>query len=201
MKLPPFKDYKSKNYLGQSKVSLFIYQFGESKILESKTKQVNPKSIKSKSFQKKIKYIKSCLKKYRKITGLGRGLAAPQIGIAEKFFIVQTKDRVMVAINPKIIRTSTVQLIYPEMCMSAYPVAVNLQRPSWIEFEYLDEFGNIKLWDKKDNTKQNIILNRVFQHEIDHLDGIVNITKAESVNDLIFVSNPNFFKEAKFVKV
>lgn len=176
----------------------FILQFGSSKILETPCIEIDPKKINTPAIKKKIKYLILSLKKYRKITGLGRGLAANQIGLTEKMFVIYTDKKILVFINPKVIKKSLQQLVYPEMCMSAVPVAVKLIRPSWIEFEYLDEKGNKKIWDKKDHSKQTTLLNRVFQHEIDHLSGIVNITKARSAKDLIFVSDPDFFKTAKF---
>ena len=39
--------------------------------------------------------------------------------------------------------------------------------------------------------------NRVFQHEIDHLNGIINIDRVES-KELIFESDPNYYEKAEF---
>lgn len=200
-KLPPFRKNKFKNHLEQSKLAQIIYQADESEILRKPSVEVDIKKIKTKIIQDKINYLKKCLLKYRKITGLGRGIAAPQVGIAEKIAVVYTTKELITIINPKIIVHSFEKYRFKEMCMSAVPVAVNLVRPSWIEFEYFDEIGKFQTWKTKDKTKLGKLLNRVFQHEIDHLEGKLNIDLASSIKDLIFVSNPNFFKTLKFEKV
>ncbi len=199
--LPPFRKFKSKQFIEYSKVSSFIYQKNESSILETPAKKVNPKIITTPEFQKKIKYIKDCLKKYRKITGVGRGIAAPQIGYSEKFAVIYTPQELILIINPIITKISENKYLYPEMCMSAVPVIAKVIRPAWVEFKYLDEKGQPKFWTTKDNTKQGKILNRVFQHEIDHLEGIINIKKIDSLEDLLFYSNPTFYDKAKFIKI
>lgn len=45
------------------------------------------------------------------------------------------------------------------------------------------------------------MLNRVFQHEIDHMNGIINIDKVKSPKELILESDPDFHKNAKFEEV
>ncbi len=200
-----------------SKVSKLVYHIGELEDLRKPSKEVNRKLIKSKEIQKVINDLKNTLKKYRRLTGKGRGVAAIQIGIPLKIAVIFNSNDVSVAssaldevtspayqfitiINPKIIRKSGESYLYPEICMSANPIIAPLKRPCWIEFEYLDENGNKQIWNKKDNTKEGKILNRVFQHEIDHMEGIINIDKVPS-NQLFFESDPAFYKKAKFEQV
>lgn len=194
--LPPFRDFKKQNFLAQSKVSQFIYQLGESEILKQKSKQVNPKTIKTEVVRDKINYLIDCLKKYRRITGLGKGIAAVQLGILKKIAVIYTPQKFIVIINPKITKISADKLLYPEICMSCYPIIAPVIRPSWIEFEYLDRDGKLNFWNKKDQN-----LNRVFQHEIDHMEGVLNIYKICSLEKLSMDSKPDFFKKAKFKKV
>lgn len=150
----------------------FIYRIGESDILQKPSKLIPIKTIKSSEFQNKLKYLKDCLLKYRKITGLGKGIAAPQVGIPEKFAVIYTPKKLITIINPKITKLSKRKNKYPEGCMSATPIIVPLIRPVFIEFEYWDESGKKQFWKGR-----NIKLNRVFQHEIDHLNGIINLEK------------------------
>lgn len=110
------------------------------------------------------------------------------------------QDDMLVIINPKITKKSAKLYRYPEICMSANPIIASVVRPAWIEFEYYDEFGDKKFWDKKDSDKDEKMYNRVFQHEIDHMDGIINIDKVNS-RELILESDPNFHDKAKFEKV
>lgn len=107
------------------------------------------------------------------------------------------KNGLLVIINPKIIKRSTKLLKYPEMCMSAAPVISPNIRPSWIEFEYFDENSTKRHWTLKDIDKKARMYNRVFQHEIDHINGIINIDRVKS-KELIFESDPHFYEKAKF---
>lgn len=144
--------------------------------------------INTSKFQKELRNLKDRLLKYRKLTGMGRGIAAVQIGIPKKFAVVYTPKKLITIINPKITKVSKTKNKYPEGCMSATPIIVPLIRPAWIEFEYFDENGDLKIWKGK-----NLLLNRVFQHEIDHMEGILNIDKVDP-KEYIFKSDGKFEK-------
>jgi peptide deformylase len=116
-----------------------------------------------------------------------------QIGIPLRIAVLYINRKQVVLINPEITARSTRFLEYPEICMSSNPVVAKITRPSWVEVSYLNELGRKRIWDEKDD----LILNRVFQHEIDHLDGILNIDLARP-GDLIFDADPDFFKNAVF---
>lgn len=197
--LSPNRKYKKDFHLKEAKISQFIYQRGEVDFLAKISKEVI--NINSKTTQSKIKYLKECLLKYRKITGLGRGIAAPQVGIPEKIAVIYTPKKLITIINPKVTKYSDKKLKVIEGCMSATPILANVIRPAWIEFEYFDEFGNKKYFKTKAQTKLGKILNRVFQHEIDHLEGIINIDRVESSKDLIFLSDPLTIKNILFLEV
>lgn len=199
--LPQFSKFKKKVFRNAGKVTDFIYLVGESPILREPCREVLLNKIKSGEMKKKIDYLKDCLLKYRKLTGQGRAIAAVQVGIPERFAVVYTPEKLFTIINPKITHRSKTFLKYPEICMSANPVIVPLERSAWIEFDYYDEEGLKNHWNTKDDTQQGRILNRVFQHEIDHMDGIINLDLVENPKELIFHSDPDFYKKAKFEKV
>ena len=196
--LPSFRKQKLKVFENFANTGQFVYSIGDSPILRKKLKAVPFKKIAFPEFQGNLRYLKSCLRRYKKLTGLGKGIAAPQVGISEKFFIVWIDEKIVTIINPKITKESKQLLSYPEVCMSAYPLIAEVIRPSWIEFEYLDEKRNKKIWNTKDATKQGRILNRVFEHEIDHLEGIINIDKVPS-RSLEFNLDPK--SKPKFKKI
>lgn len=198
---PRFKDYKKQVFLRAAKVTSFIYQIGESSLLREPSKKVPINQIKSKEVKQKIKYLKDCLLKYRKLTDYGRAITAIQVGIPEKFSVIYTQEELIVIINPKITKKSDKLLIYPEICMSANPIVAPTIRPSWVEFKYYDEEGKLNFWKTKDDTDLGKILNRVFQHEIDHMDGIINIDEVKSPKNLFLVSDPDFYNQAKFEEV
>ncbi len=198
----PFAEYKKKVWERAVKVAEFVYQIGEYPELRKPSKPVPVKEIPSPTTQAKIRYLKDCLRKYRRLTGYGRGMSAVQVGIHEKIAVVYTPDmEIMTIINPKITNKSYIRFKYPEICMSANPIIAPVIRPSWIECSYYDEEGKRKKWITKDDTKDGKIMNRVLQHEIDHLEGIVNIDCVENPNELILESDPKFYDTAGFEEV
>ncbi len=193
-KLPLFRKHKITVFENAAKTGQFIYQIGESDDLRKPSKEIPVNKIRSKDYQAKFRYVKNCLKKYRKLTGLGRGITGVQVGIPERFSVIYTPEKLIIIINPKITKTSKGKLKYPEICMSANPIIVPTIRFAWIEFEYFDEQGNLQYWEGKDK-----ILNRVFQHEIDHMDGIINLDKGNP-KEFILESDPQFYQRVKFQK-
>lgn len=212
---PKFIDFKKKVFRDSERVAGFIYQIGELEALRKPSTRVPLNKINSPETGKKINYLKNCLTKYRKLTGYGRGITAVQVGIPEKFSVIwkgqtvkspgksegQRESGLMVVINPKIIKKSKRLLKYPEICMSASPVVAPTIRPAWIEFEYYDDNGKKKYWDTKDDTVVGKMMNRVFQHEIDHMNGIICVDIIKSVKKLILWSDPKFYNNAKFEEV
>lgn len=197
---PPFTSFKKTVFSKAGLVTDFVFQIGEYLPLRQVSQEVNIEDIATENFKEKLAYLKECLLKYRKLTGYGRGITAVQIGIPERFSVVYTPEELMVIINPTITKSSKTLLIYPEMCMSANPIIAPTTRPSWIEFNYYDEKGKLQHWDTKDETDMGRIMNRVFQHEIDHMEGIINIDITDP-KTLILESDPDFYKNAKFEEV
>lgn len=201
--LPPFRKYKKEIFERVIATSVFIYQIGESEALRKASNPVFLPEITTEVFQKKVAYLKRCILRYRKLTGVGRGITAVQVGIPERLSVIympEIRGKLLIIINPKITAKSKKLLRYPEICMSANPIISPVVRPAWIEFEYYDEKGRRQYWDKKDTTKERRMYNRVFQHEIDHMEGIVNIDLVNS-KELIFESDPKFYDRADFIEV
>jgi len=187
--------FKKEVFEEAAKTAHLTYQIGELNSLREKSEDVNTSEVKSKKIKSLILKLKKTLKEYRKLTGKGRGVAAIQIGVSLKIAVIFQKEKIITIINPKITKKSKELLKYPEICMSANPIIAKVVRPAYIEFEYIDEDGHTQIWNNKDK-----LMNRVFQHEIDHMEGIINIDLVNS-KDLILLSDPKFFKEAEFEKV
>lgn len=114
----------------------------------------------------------------------GVGLAAPQVNISKRFFVIIADDDVRrVFINPQILSTSDDLCDFEEGCLSIPKIYENIQRPSKVTVQALDENG------KKFTIDADGLLARVIQHENDHLDGIVFIDKGD----------PEFKKETEEV--
>lgn len=104
----------------------------------------------------------------------GVGLAAPQIGRAERFFVCQADDGVRrVFVNPQIIATSQEVGEYEEGCLSLPGFSENIVRPLKVSVQALNERGRPFTIDADG------LLARIIQHEYDHLDGIVYIDRGD----------------------
>ncbi|HZP07655.1 MAG TPA: peptide deformylase [Terracidiphilus sp.] len=103
----------------------------------------------------------------------GIGLAAPQVGISKRLTVIdlslgkEPKDK-LVLINPEI--TSREGRLYEEEgCLSFPEIREKIVRAAKVHIRAQDEYGK---WFEMDGEE---LLSRAFQHEIDHLDGILFI--------------------------
>ncbi len=96
----------------------------------------------------------------------GVGLAAPQIGVQKRFFVYDHDDRPGVVINPVIVE-SRGEAEFVEGCLSIPGLSFEIVRPSEIHVRGFDLDGNELDLELDDFAA------RVFQHEIDHLDGVL----------------------------
>jgi peptide deformylase len=119
------------------------------------------------------KLLITTLGNYRGITGIGRGLAAPQIGINSAVFVTFIDVIFKIYINPKIIFESEKKNIYKENCLSSSHVWCDVIRSESIQIEYMNEIGETI------NENYSGFGARLIQHEIDHLQGVVSVDKAE----------------------
>jgi len=97
---------------------------------------------------------------------IGAGLAAPQIGVQKRIFTFDVGEGPEVLINPEIVESEG-ELFHDEACLSIPGLRIGILRPSVVHIRGLDVDGNDVEIEADD------FLGRVFQHEIDHLDGIL----------------------------
>ncbi len=197
---PQHREFKKDLYKKIAETSTFIYQVGDSPILRQPSAPVPIEVITSVDFAKKLTYLKRCLRRFRTITGMGVGIAAVQVGIPEQFAIIfapSMQKKMLIIINPVITKESKEQTSWPEICMSSHPCIAPVVRPVWIEFDYYDIRGRKQQWRTKADTVAGKRLNRIVQHEIDHINGIINIDRVAG-KDIIFESDPNFYTTASF---
>jgi len=123
--------------------------------------------------------IKELLKEMAQImyASRGIGLAGPQVGQLKRVITVGTKKGLIGLINPKIISKKGSQ-IGEEGCLSFPGLFVKIKRAQVVEVEGLDSEGKLI------KIKALGLLARVFQHEIDHLDGILMIDRLGFVEKL-----------------
>ena len=99
----------------------------------------------------------------------GIGLAAPQVGISKRLFVMygeDLKDGFMYCFNPSIEEESDQCELGQEGCLSFPGEIIEVSRPYSIKVKFCDYLGNEKRMDLKGLSA------RCFMHELDHLDGI-----------------------------
>jgi peptide deformylase len=96
----------------------------------------------------------------------GLGLAAPQIGVRKRFFVYDFGDGPQTMINPEILESEG-EWIYEEGCLSVPGLSWEITRPKTIHIVGLDIDGN------EISIEADELEARLYQHEIDHLDGIL----------------------------
>jgi peptide deformylase len=104
----------------------------------------------------------------------GVGLAAPQVGVLERMFVWEVDDENGAIVNPVIVASSDEQSVHEEGCLSVPGLYRDVTRPSRVEVEGLDLDGN-----PLSRSLEGFVA-RVWQHEIDHLDGILFVDRLPS---------------------
>jgi peptide deformylase len=106
----------------------------------------------------------------------GVGLAAPQVGVLERLFVVCIEGfPPYVFINPSIIETSEEMCLYEEGCLSIPGVWASVKRPRRVTVQAWNERG------RPFTLQADGLLARVIQHEYDHLDGVLFIDRLSPV--------------------
>lgn len=105
----------------------------------------------------------------------GIGLAAPQVGINKRLFIMGNQDLLVACINPEIVETiGTVRDI--EGCLSFPNLWLYVYRGETIKIRYTQVDNTVK------ESELSGLMARVYQHELDHLNGVCFDTKVGKVS-------------------
>jgi peptide deformylase len=103
----------------------------------------------------------------------GLALAAPQVGKLVRLCVIKFQGKKYILINPKIKSKSLGKEILEEGCLSFPGKFIPIKRHKKVKVEFLDRHGN-KMVIEADG-----ILARALQHEIDHLDGVLILDRAD----------------------
>ncbi len=101
----------------------------------------------------------------------GVGLAASQVGELKRIIIIQMEKGPRIFINPEIIKKSKETETMEEGCLSFPGLFLKIKRAKMVEIEALNESG------EKIQFKVDGFIACIFQHEIDHLDGVLFINR------------------------
>jgi peptide deformylase len=102
----------------------------------------------------------------------GLGLAAPQVGVQKRIFVYDVGEGPQVVVNPRILESSG-EWAYDEGCLSIPGLAFELVRPKEVHLVGYDLDGN------ELSIEADELLARAFQHEMDHLDGVLFIERLD----------------------
>ena len=102
----------------------------------------------------------------------GLGLAAPQVGVQKRFFVYDIGEGPRTLINP-VVKESRGEWVYDEGCLSVPGLSFDIVRPKEIHLVGVDLDGNDVSFEADE------LLARLFQHELDHLDGVLLLQHLE----------------------
>ena len=118
--------------------------------------------------------LQDTLAHWRHETGYGRGIAAPQLGVAKRVIFLQLPgEEPWPLINPQIVERSDEKIVVWDACLSFLAIFMQVERHKEISVRYQDVGGarhEIRAGEARD-------LSELLQHEIDHLDGILCIDR------------------------
>ncbi len=102
----------------------------------------------------------------------GTGLAANQVGVQRRIFVYDIGDGPTTIINPQIVESDG-EWVFDEGCLSVPGLSWDIVRPNAVHLVGLDLDGN------EVSIEATELEGRVFQHELDHLDGILLVERLD----------------------
>jgi peptide deformylase len=163
-----------------------ILQLGDPKLREKCARVEDPGSA---EIRELVEDLKDTLAHWRKTTGYGRGIAAPQLGVLQRVIFLKlpgddaapfgfSEGRAL--INPEIVAKSEEKMVVWDACLSFLCIFMQVERHKEITVRYQDLSGErreIKAGVERD-------LSELLQHEIDHLDGILCIDRVKDARTI-----------------
>ncbi|MBT3260886.1 peptide deformylase [bacterium] len=162
----------------------------EDPILRQVAIDVQPSEISSKKFQVLVRNLLNT------VEGEGVGLAAPQIGVSKRVFVMNFEpgktelSNFVIVINPQILHKSDDLEKEGEGCLSIPGMMGIVPRHRVIDVSYTDLSGKIV------NQQLCDYVARIFQHEYDHLDGILFVDHIEN-KDRDFMTEDQYLELEK----
>ena len=118
---------------------------------------------------------------WRARTGYGRGIAAPQIGVAARVIFLQLPGaEPWPLVNPEITRRSDEKIVVWDACLSFLAIFMQVERHREISVRFQDlqgEWKEVRAGEARD-------LSELLQHEIDHLHGILALDRVTDIRTI-----------------
>jgi len=103
----------------------------------------------------------------------GVGLAANQVGRLKRILVAEIEEEEFVLVNPVIEKTAETTEVATEGCLSIPGIQVEVERPTAVTISGQDVSG------ESIRIEAEGLLARVFQHEVDHLDGVLILDRTD----------------------
>jgi peptide deformylase len=136
--------------------------------------------VHNEDFQQEARHLTETLQAFRMRFGFGRAIAAPQIAVPKRFIAVNLGEKPFLVIDPEFTWRSEETFTMWDDCMSFPGLLVRLRRHRSVSLSYRDEAGLSRDWERLDLPSAELM-----QHELDHLDGILAVDRAEDVRDIV----------------
>ncbi len=150
-------------------------------VLHAIAEEITAEEFADGTVKKIVKDLRQAIKTYEVDGFTAVAIAAPQIGVGKRVFIIedQSKDEdrlpTIIAANPRFLKVSKKTHLVGEGCLSIPDRYGLVRRSTNVTIEAQDENGN------KFTRGAGGLLAQIMQHEYDHLDGILFIDRAEKV--------------------
>jgi peptide deformylase len=118
---------------------------------------------------------------WRKMTGYGRGIAAPQLGVSLRvIFLRLPGEQPWPIVNPAITERSAEKIVVWDACLSFLSIFMQVERHREVTVRYQDLSGEWR--EIRAGEERNI--SELLQHEIDHLDGILAVDRITDIRTM-----------------
>ena len=140
--------------------------------LRERSQEVLPSEITTAEFQE---FIDALIRTMHVEDGIG--IASPQVGKNIRVIIVNLKEGATAFMNPEIMKRSEASAENEEACLSVPGRSGIVKRYKRVSIRAINRHG------RRVEIEANGLMSIVFQHEIDHLDGILYIDRATTITD------------------
>lgn len=126
-----------------------------------------------------IEDMRDTLRDFQKTHGAGRGIAAPQIGVAKRVVYLEYGDVGMALCNPVIEQASPEMMDVWDSCFSYWGIAFRVRRHQRVVVSYARPDGTAGV------VEAGADLSELLQHEIEHLDGVLAIDQLVRPGEMV----------------
>jgi peptide deformylase len=153
-----------------------VLQLGDPRLREKCAEVDNPCDP---SIRELASDLRDTVRDWRRRTGYGRAIAAPQIGVLQRVVVLDVPKE-LALVNPEIIEQSPKKMVVWDSCLSFLFLFLQVERRCWIRVRYRDCDGETHelLADQAGDLAE------LLQHEIDHLDGILALDRVADPKSL-----------------